>query len=186
MTDSTTRAIREQEAKIVALEARVKALSDTISRATSEIAAIKPKIEIEASRLAGMKEIVRLLNSKVDDVTPTWDADEVGNPHQTIDAGDKPRRRMRLGTKKRVVFQMIASGVTSPTAISEAVQWTDIDPRFLRDCFRSAALDGEIIGGAEGYALTELGAELLEKAPISKDWDQYASLFNPKEAHSLF
>jgi hypothetical protein len=134
-----------------------------------------------------MKEIVGLLSGGAIVATLGSDKNKQEEAQQTNPTYAAPgKRRMRLGPKKRVVFQMIANGVTSLAAISDAVRKTDIDARFLRDCLRSGALDGEIVGGAEGYALTELGAELLEKAPISKDWDQYASLFNSKEAHNLF
>ncbi len=184
--DSTARAILEQEAKIAALEARVIALSDAISRATAEIASIKPRIEIESSRLDGMREIVRLLSRGDVVAAPNWDDDKREEDHRANPTSGVPsKRRMRLGPKKRVVFQLIANGVTSFAAISKAVQRTDIDVRFLRDCFRTAAVDGEIFGNAESYTLTALGAELLEKAPVSKDWDQYVGLFNSEEEDML-
>jgi hypothetical protein len=182
MIDSAMRAVIEQEERVAAINARIKALADSISRATTEMESLQPKVEIEISRLAGMKSIVDILNSNVGGIEP------IGHNEQSAEATTddgvlvKPsRRRMRLGPKKRVIFQLVANGIRSLSAISSAVQGTGIDARFLRDCLRTAVIEHELSVNAEDYALTVLGSELLEKSPISRDWELYASLFNSKE-----
>lgn len=103
----------------------------------------------------------------------------------TIEKGDpkdshKPRvyanRRMRLGAKKRVVYELVRMGVATFDAVNEAVKFSslDIDHRYVREVFRSGKLDGDFVDGEGGsIILTPEGIEIMDKAPKPMDWVLY-------------
>ena len=84
---------------------------------------------------------------------------------------------MRLGSKKRVVFQMIADGLESIEDVSEHLHESDISSRNVRDIVRDGIRKGDIHGEVEGrFLLSEFGNELLAKAALEDDWDKYEHL----------
>jgi hypothetical protein len=93
---------------------------------------------------------------------------------------NKPRvyanRRMRLGAKKRVIYELVRMGVATFDAIYEAVKFSslDIDHRYVREVFRSGKLDGDFVDGEGGsIVLTPEGIEIMDKAPKPMDWVHY-------------
>lgn len=85
-------------------------------------------------------------------------------------------RRMRLGAKKRVIYELVRMGVATFDAVNDAVKFSslDIDQRYVREVFRSGKLDGDFVDGEAGsIVLTPQGIEIMDKAPKPMDWTLY-------------
>ena len=95
-------------------------------------------------------------------------------------ANPKPRvysnRRMRLGAKKRVVYELIMMGKNTFDDINEVIGRSslDIDHRYVREVLRSGKEDGDFDHSEDGsITLTPEGREIIEKAPKPMDWASY-------------
>jgi len=90
-------------------------------------------------------------------------------------------RRMRLGSKKRVIYQMVADGLTSLEAIEDMLHYSDlhIDERYAREVIRKGMVSLDFAGGLKGeFNITEGGKGILAKAPKPKDWLTWSNLLN--------
>lgn len=85
-------------------------------------------------------------------------------------------RRMRLGAKKRVVYELISMGIASFNSINEAISQAniDIEHSYVRDILRTSKEDGDFSDKDDGtLVLTLEGREILDNAPKPIDWSQY-------------
>ena len=94
-------------------------------------------------------------------------------------------RRMRLGSKKRVVYKLVVNGFETLKDLNLTVKDHDIDARYIRDVVRKAIQCGDILGDIDDkFILSEAGKEILAKAPKPKDWTQsYQSLSERTPPH---
>ena len=86
-------------------------------------------------------------------------------------------RRMRLGSKKRVVYELIEAGAGSLQLINNHLTDSslDIDSRYVREVVRSGISEGDFSGDLEGkLVITASGKEIVSKAPHAGDWREYA------------
>lgn len=97
----------------------------------------------------------------------------------------KPQR-MRLGSKKRVVFTLIGAGLRSLEALLKHIPETEIDPRYIKDVIRDGLKDGNLEGHMGfGFDLTAKGKELLSKAPLPSDWRAFVQLSELNSKHDV-
>lgn len=89
-------------------------------------------------------------------------------------------RRMRLGAQKRAIYELIAQnpyGLNVEMTADISRQW-NIEAKYVRDMIRQGVSDDYIDMDEDGdLSLTVHGSELLERAPLPRDWDQYAPRF---------
>lgn len=116
--------------------------------------------EAEA-RLDGMRFIVESIN-------PTNEPEE--------DSLEPSGRRMRMGTKKRAIYQAVANGWGESALLEGLLSAAEVEPRYVRDVLRGAVDAQDMRDDGGKYSLTESGAELLAKAPIPRDWSKYDAI----------
>ena len=96
-------------------------------------------------------------------------------------------RRIRLGAKKRVVFQLIKQGIRSQNDLVEKLRNSDVDARYIRDVVRQGVEEGDIeIDPLDGLTLSKFGEELLSKANLPVDWSKYADLLTNEASVDIF
>ena len=102
--------------------------------------------------------------------------DETKSPKANGNPRVYTNRRMRLGAKKRVVYELVMMGKGSFDSINETIERSslDIDHRYVREVLRSGKEDGDFGDSEDGSViLTPAGREIVEKAPRPMDWKTY-------------
>lgn len=134
-------------------------------------------IRMEMSETGKLKE---LNNAKIEtfrQVLAALSENEAKTVAAEIDAIVAPySRRMRLGSKKRVVYELIEAGVDTVQRINAYLTDSalDIDSRYIREVVRSGMSEGDFSGDLEGgISITSGGKEIMTKAPLAGDWDEY-------------
>lgn len=161
-----------------------KALEDAISEGHKKILNIKAQQEelaeslrYAAAKQDGLEEALQIMRSTAPDISDPDDMD--------IDGTDK--RRMRLGAKKRVVYELVAIGFDSIEMITNLTQESDVDGRYVRNVVRQALSLGDMAGDIEEiFYLTPAGEEILANAPLPENWDRYSTLISNEapDAHA--
>jgi hypothetical protein len=129
---------------------------------------LKAQLEREEAILIGMKRY----------------ADHIGGTAQLKSQAIKTdvKRRMRLGSKKRVVFHLIANGLSNLESIAAQLTGSEIDHRNVRDIVREGIEKGDLAGILDSrFVLTAFGMELLDKAAKEDDWDSYSHLITERD-----
>lgn len=138
---------------------------DPITEQSKIVDSLRMQLEREEAVLLGMRRYAEHLGDNNQPKT---------NPNK-----QKPKRRMRLGSKKRVVFHLISDGLDSVEAISKHLDGSDIDRRNVRDIVRTGIEKGDVGGSVDDrFVLTEFGKELLDKASKEEDWPNYSHLIS--------
>ncbi len=158
----------------------IKTVEDMLAEAVAHNAFLDEKltaIRLEMTEISKMKE---LANAKVDtfkDVLAALVENEQKTNHAAIDALVEPGpRRMRLGSKKRVIYQLIEAGANTLYVLNNYItdSLLDIDSRYVREVVRSGLSDGDFAGDLEGsFTITTAGQEIMTKAPYANDWGRY-------------
>lgn len=161
------------------LKTAIKAAQVSFDTKREYLARLQSEIAIDLARLDGMKASLDILEKA--------DTKSSDQPHnQQSEENVKPaerQRRFRLGAKKRVVFQLVNNFATSLRHIEQAVTGYDIDPRYIREVVRTSITEGDMSGDVEGaFEITSNGIEMLQKAPLPKDWDAYNTIFEEQKA----
>ncbi|MEO1700747.1 MAG: hypothetical protein AAFR71_01740 [Pseudomonadota bacterium] len=129
----------------------------------NKVSDLERELASERSRLEGM----RLVAQEFDDVS------EIA----TDNSEAAPKRRMRLGSKKRVVYSLVDGGNETVESLCERLSSSDIDPRYVRDVVRVAINEGDMLGNLDDrFIMSDFGKELLESAPLPRDWQNYSHL----------
>ncbi len=94
-------------------------------------------------------------------------------------------RRMRLGAKKRVIYQLIQSGVADFDMLEECLRGVDkLDARYARSVVRSAINLGDMEGDVDqAFALTAFGRDILARAPLPSNWDEFEPIIDAYDGH---
>ncbi|MCF6446116.1 hypothetical protein L1065_15300 [Nereida sp. MMG024] len=97
-----------------------------------------------------------------------------------------PKRRMRLGAKKRAIYTLVSKQVCTIEQIEThltVLHDTDIDRRYIRDVVRDVIADGDMQGEIDQqFIMSEMGRELLDKAPIPADYEAYRDAAEMRQA----
>ena len=97
-----------------------------------------------------------------------------------------PKRRMRLGAKKRAIYTLVAKQVCTIEQIEThltVLHDTDIDRRYIRDVVRDAIADGDMQGEIDQqFIISEMGREVLEKAPVPDEYEAYKDAAEMRQA----
>lgn len=134
------------------------------------------KLYAELQELAALKVALEVKISNWQELVTDAEKNTSGTASAANDSGDEAARRMRLGSKKRVIYQMIAWSVDSVEEIEHHLRYSDldIDARYARDVVRNGITKGDFSGVIDGKIVTTpAGDEILKKAPLPKDWDEF-------------
>lgn len=161
--------ISKAKAALVAERESVMHARDDVAAAQMSVEAAKQALSIaeinlteREARLQGVESMFALF-------------EDVNSESNSSD--DAPKRRMRLGAKKRAIYTLVSNRVNSLEQITNhlvVVHKTDIDRRYIRDVVRDAISDGDMQGDIEhDFIMSDDGREILDKAPIPKGWEAY-------------
>jgi hypothetical protein len=155
------------------------------ARKKAQYESLAQELKYDLAKLDGLRMALDAVQLPVVAAPAPPRIEAVADDEATAHAGGQ--RRFRLGLQKRIIYQLVANGAETKDEIYERTRSTEIDAKYIREVLREAVSLGDMSGDSDGFlAMTDSGREMLEKAPIPKDWDQYAELFNSKEAHNLF
>lgn len=136
--------------------------SEILKAQEAKVSSLERELAMEKVRLEGMRLMAEQM-AESDMPTPN--------------VNDKPKRRMRLGSKKRVVYQLVAQGFETIETLTRQLGGSVIDARYIRDVVRDAINDDDMHGNLDDkFILSDFGKELLENAPFPKDWSDFESL----------
>jgi predicted nuclease with TOPRIM domain len=163
--------IEKLQDAIALKQGNVDSLSAKITRARTDLSRLETDANLAKAELQGLKNALEII-TPVDSNAGTLAVNVI-----TPSSASTTAKRMRLGPKKRVVFALIRNGISSAHELSRRLKDSLIDDRFINDCVRKAVLEEEISKDSEGvFSLSDTGNELLEKAPLPKEWDQFKDL----------
>ncbi len=142
-------------------------------------------IESAKQELNGLKVDRDLLDRSIDVQKAKIEALE--SALKSVEASEKRsgdgERRMRMGAKKRLVFQLVKMGADDLRSVQRHLP-DSFNPRYARAVVRDALEEGDMTGDLENeFELTPLGEELLEKAPIPKGWNLYDDVLDAAAAY---
>jgi hypothetical protein len=152
----------------MATSAAEKAINDLrrdIENLTVQAEALKNEISHKTATLDGMCHVYGLLSP--------------AEKQNGISDFSRKNRRMRLGAKKRVIYQLVAEGPARLDSIDARLINYGIDSRLVRDVVRVALSDGDMVGSIESHvAIAKQGEELIKKAKMPDDWEDYSIIFS--------
>lgn len=155
--------ISKAQAVVEAHREAVRACKEEVAAAEAQLSEIKRKLSEKEASLSVAERMLSI-----------FEPHNVG-PTVAVKAGSK--RRMRLGAKKRAIYMLVSKQVSTIDQIVThltVVNDTDVDRRYIRDVVRDALSTGDMTGDIErDFIMTELGRDILEKAPIPAGWEAY-------------
>ncbi len=162
--------ISKAKAALDAERSGVQHAMDGVSHAQAALEICKNNLAIAEVQLAERQ-------ARLEGVESMFALFEDVNSGSTRTDGDAPKRRMRLGAKKRAIYTLVSKRVNSLEQITNhltVVHKTDIDRRYIRDVVRDAITDGDMEGNIEhDFIMSDDGRAILDKAPIPKGWEAY-------------
>lgn len=168
-----------QADRMAEAQAVVQAEREAVRACEAEVSALKAKL-IEAQRnlaektasLGVAERLVAIFDPKNDTASVATKA--------------APKRRMRLGAKKRAIYTLVAKQVCTIEQIEThltVLHDTDIDRRYIRDVVRDAIADGDMQGEIDQqFIISEAGREILEKAPVPDEYEAYRDAAEMRQA----
>jgi hypothetical protein len=160
-------------------QAVVQAEREAVRACEAEIATIKAQLAESQRKLAEKTASLGVAERLVAIFDPKND---------TSSAATKatPKRRMRLGAKKRAIYTLVAKQVCTIEQIEThltVLHDTDIDRRYIRDVVRDAIADGDMQGEIDQqFIISEMGREILEKAPVPDEYEAYKDAAEMRQA----
>lgn len=159
-----------QADRMAEAQAVVQAEREAVRECEAQVASAKAQLADAQRKLAEKTASLGVAERLVAIFDPKNDA-----PSAATKAPSK--RRMRLGAKKRAIYTLVAKQVCTIEQIEThltVLHDTDIDRRYIRDVVRDAIADGDMQGEIDQqFIISEMGREILEKAPIPADYDTY-------------
>jgi hypothetical protein len=144
--------------------------SEIIKNHEAEIIELERKLELARAQLAGMRMIAENMDQNTTFSNPA-------HPNSS----KKSKRRMRLGSKKRVIFHLVNAGLDTIDKLTEHLSNSEIDLKYVRDVVRLGIEEGDMHGDLDDkFIMSENGKELLAKANLPPDWEKYSDLINIK------
>lgn len=142
---------------------RVRACKRDIEETEAQLSNLKRKMSESMASLAVAERMFAIFETQDDELSHT---DQ-----------ESPKRRMRLGAKKRAIYTLVSKQVSTLEQLEAhliKVHRTDIDKRYIRDVVRDALTQGDMQGDIEHqFIFSDMGREILEKAPLPAGWDEY-------------
>lgn len=159
-----------QEDRMAEAQAVVQAEREAVRSCEAEIVSIKAQLAESERKLAEKTANLGVAERLVAIFDPKNDTSSVATKAT-------PKRRMRLGAKKRAIFTLVAKQVCTIEQIEmhlTVLHDTDIDRRYIRDVVRDAIADGDMQGEIDQqFIISEMGRELLDKAPVPDGYEAY-------------
>lgn len=161
-----------------------KSVWERIHRAQDECAELTDqfdKLNAEIQQLAAEKTALEVKIANWQELVTDAEQNESGTSDAVGESKTNPTRRMRLGSKKRVIYQMVADGLHSLSALDDTLRHfdRDIDARYVREVIRNGMGEGDFAGNLEGeFSVTEGGKGILAKAPKPRDWMDWQNALN--------
>jgi hypothetical protein len=162
----------EAQAVVQAEREAVRACEVEIASIKAQLAESQRKLAEKAASLGVAERMLAIFDPKND----------------TSSAATKvaPKRRMRLGAKKRAIYTLVAKQVCTIEQIEThltVLHQTDIDRRYIRDVVRDAIADGDMQGEIDQqFIISENGREILEKAPVPDEYEAYRDAAEMRQA----
>jgi hypothetical protein len=162
----------EAQAVVQAEREAVRACEVEIASIKAQLAESQRKLAEKAASLGVAERMLAIFDPKND----------------TSSAATKvaPKRRMRLGAKKRAIYTLVAKQVCTIEQIEThltVLHQTDIDRRYIRDVVRDAIADGDMRGEIDQqFIISENGREILEKAPVPDEYEAYRDAAEMRQA----
>ena len=162
----------EAQAVVQAEREAVRACEVEIASIKAQLAESQRKLAEKAASLGVAERMLAIFDPKND----------------TSSAATKvaPKRRMRLGAKKRAIYTLVANQVCTIEQIEThltVLHQTDIDRRYIRDVVRDAIADGDMQGEIDQqFIISETGREILEKAPVPDEYEAYRDAAEMRQA----
>lgn len=155
--------ISEARAVVETERERVRACKREIEMAEAQLSDLKRKMSEGMASLAVAERMFSIFETQDDELSH---ADQ-----------ESPKRRMRLGAKKRAIYTLVSKQVSTLEQLEAhliSLHKTDIDKRYIRDVVRDALTQGDMQGDIEHqFIFSDMGREILEKAPLPAGWDEY-------------
>lgn len=168
-----------QADRMAEAQAVVQAEREAVRACETQVATIKTQLADAQRKLAEKTASLVVAERLVAIFDPKNDAPS---------AASRPpsKRRMRLGAKKRAIYTLVAKQVCTIEQIEThltVLHDTDIDRRYIRDVVRDAIADGDMQGEIDQqFIISEMGRELLDKAPIPAEYDAYRDAAEMRQA----
>jgi len=150
-------------------EAIVQTEREAVRRGIAEVADLQEKLDLARASLAQKQASLNTAEKLVALFSNT----------DTTDSNKdlKPKRRMRLGSKKRVVYELVSKEVGNLKQLEKhltVLSNLDITKTYIRDVVRVAIENQDMQGELDrSFIITPQGREILEKAPKPSDWGAY-------------
>lgn len=146
---------------------------------------IRKRIDSEKIKLEGMLEMQRAIGGE-DNILEKVASNASGRLAQHLNKKEaKKERRMRLGTKKRLVYALVEAAQGELRVINNTLRGSGVTPTYVRDIIRGGIEDGDFVGDVdETFSITDAGIEILERAPKPSDWEKYKFLIPQKNTPS--
>ncbi|MEO0386855.1 MAG: hypothetical protein AAF281_04900 [Pseudomonadota bacterium] len=168
-----------QADRMAQAQAVVQAEREAVRACEAEVSALTAQLTEAQRKLAEKTASLGVAERLVAIFSPTND---------TSSAASKaaPKRRMRLGAKKRAIYTLVAKQVCTIEQIEThltVLHETDIDRRYIRDVVRDAISDGDMQGEIDQqFIISEAGREILEKAPVPDEYEAYRDAAEMRQA----
>lgn len=139
-------------------------------------AAAQADIDALMSQVSEKESVIEIEKSKLEAFQQTL---EILKPHKasgssTRSSASTTQRRMRLGAKKRMIYELVALHYSNLKILNECLANTDIDQRYVRDVVRVAINESDMDGDVDlSFSLTGGGRKILNKANKPNDWSEY-------------
>lgn len=154
--------IAKAQAVLQAAEEAVRVCEAEIQGTKEKLAELKHNFAEKQASLSLAKQVFSIFEESDDETSPSKAV---------------PKRRMRLGAKKRAIYTLVAKRASTIEMVEThltVLNKTDIDRRYIRDVIRDAISDGDMQGEIDNqFIISEDGREILEKAPIPTGWEAY-------------
>ncbi len=164
--DALKNEIKSQSALVERLVVKINSLND-------ELKEVDRNREIQKSKLDGLIFALNMISPN---------SNEQSGNKSIAKQQTEIKRRMRLVSKKRIIFSLIKAGYKNQADILSYLANSNIESRHIRDVIRESKVDGNISEDQnKDVFLTDKGNELLEKAPEPSDWSVYKTLLREGE-----